>query len=566
MKKEMSGCDIHAIVKELPLGYVKNIKKISDEEGKFILRIGKKDIFFDLGGWIYVTKKSFELEKMVLKKELENKRIVGIEPNGLDRIINFNFVNFKLVVELFGGGNLFIVRDGIIEYVYKRREFKDRKLKVNEEYRLPPQRHNIFSTSYEEFERMIKSCKFDVVRALAINFNFGGEYAEEICFKAGVDKNKKVRDLEKKDIETVYRVIGGIFEEMEEGNGYVYYSNGEPRMVLPIKGGRWKEVKEFESFSKAIEEYLDEMSKKESEKERIHRRQEEAMEKAEAEMNELNRTIEKVYENYAEIGEKLGKGRMEMDGIEFDPEKSIEQNLQKLYERRKKLKSKVKGIKRAMDKVEIVEKMTKIKREKHKEFWFEKFWWFYTTENFLVIAGKNATDNERIVKRNMGEKDTYLHADIHGGASGMIKTNGKEVDEESLREACHFVVCYSKAWGSISSCDGYWVRPDQVSKKPPSGEFLPKGSFMIYGKKNYFRNLPLRLAVGVVDIPDLKVRKVMCGPESSLSKKSNRWVVVVPGKRKVESAAKEMAELLDWDEYTIRKILPTRGVEIENRK
>jgi Predicted RNA-binding protein homologous to eukaryotic snRNP len=128
---------------------------------------------------------------MVLKKELENKRIVGIEQNGLDRIINFNFVNFKLVVELFGGGNLFIVRDGIIEYVYKRREFKDRKLKVNEEYRLPPQRHNIFSTSYEEFERMIKSCKFDVVRALAINFNFGGEYAEEICFKAGVDKNRK---------------------------------------------------------------------------------------------------------------------------------------------------------------------------------------------------------------------------------------------------------------------------------------------------------------------------------------------------------------------------------------
>lgn len=107
----------------------------------------------------------------------------------------------------------------------------------------------------------------------------------------------------------------------------------------------------------------------------------------------------------------------------------------------------------------------------------------FTGEDFLVIAGKSADDNERIVHRHLDEKDIYVHADIHGGASGVIKTYGREPAESSLNEACRFVACFSKAWGCIGSCDAYWVRADQVTKKPPSGQFLTKGSFMIYGKR-----------------------------------------------------------------------------------
>jgi len=36
-----------------------------------------------------------------------------------------------------------------------------------------------------------------------------------------------------------------------------------------------------------------------------------------------------------------------------------------------------------------------------KVFWFEKFHWFFTSENYLVISGKDAHQNEIIVKKYM---------------------------------------------------------------------------------------------------------------------------------------------------------------------
>ncbi len=36
-----------------------------------------------------------------------------------------------------------------------------------------------------------------------------------------------------------------------------------------------------------------------------------------------------------------------------------------------------------------------------KIFWFEKFYWFITSENYLVISGRDAHQNEMIVKKYM---------------------------------------------------------------------------------------------------------------------------------------------------------------------
>jgi Predicted RNA-binding protein homologous to eukaryotic snRNP len=34
-----------------------------------------------------------------------------------------------------------------------------------------------------------------------------------------------------------------------------------------------------------------------------------------------------------------------------------------------------------------------------KTYWFEKFYWFITSENYLVICGRDAQQNEAIVKK-----------------------------------------------------------------------------------------------------------------------------------------------------------------------
>ncbi len=44
----------------------------------------------------------------------------------------------------------------------------------------------------------------------------------------------------------------------------------------------------------------------------------------------------------------------------------------------------------------------------------------------------------------------------------------------------------------------WWVNADQVSKSGPTGEFLPAGSFMIRGKKNFLPPAQLMLGFGLM--------------------------------------------------------------------
>ena len=131
-----------------------------------------------------------------------------------------------------------------------------------------------------------------------------------------------------------------------------------------------------------------------------------------------------------------------------------------------------------------------------KTYWFEKFFWFISSENYLVIAGRDQQQNELIVKRYMGPNDVYVHADMHGASSIIIKNPvGGDVPPKTLNEAGQMAVCYSSAWDSKIVTSAYWVKSDQVSKTAPSGEYLTTGSFMIRGKKNYLP--PSHLILGM---------------------------------------------------------------------
>ncbi len=132
-----------------------------------------------------------------------------------------------------------------------------------------------------------------------------------------------------------------------------------------------------------------------------------------------------------------------------------------------------------------------------KVFWFEKFFWFISSENFLVIAGRDMQQNELLVKRYMRPGDLYVHADLHGASSVIVKNpSGKPVPPKTLNEAGHMAVCYSAAWESKVVSSAWWVEASQVSKTAPSGEYLTAGSFMIRGKKNFLPPSHLILGFG----------------------------------------------------------------------
>ncbi|XP_078591678.1 ribosome quality control complex subunit NEMF-like isoform X2 [Branchiostoma floridae x Branchiostoma japonicum] len=145
-----------------------------------------------------------------------------------------------------------------------------------------------------------------------------------------------------------------------------------------------------------------------------------------------------------------------------------------------------------------VSTVTKINKAR-KTYWFEKFLWFITSENYLVIAGRDSQQNELIVKRHLKPGDLYVHADLHGATSCVIQNHtSSSVPPKSLNEAGTFAICHSAAWDAKVVTSAWYVHHDQVSKTAPTGEYLTTGSFMIRGKKNYLPPSHLILGFGFI--------------------------------------------------------------------
>ncbi len=94
----------------------------------------------------------------------------------------------------------------------------------------------------------------------------------------------------------------------------------------------------------------------------------------------------------------------------------------------------------------------------------------------------------------------------------------------------------------LSAVDVYWFSPEQVSKSPPSGQHLKKGAFIIRGSKNYVRNVPLRVTVGV-EIKE-EAPMIIGGPGEAVSKQTSTYIEIIPGKQSSGKLAKEIRRRL----------------------
>ncbi|KAM9191571.1 ribosome quality control complex subunit NEMF [Mergus octosetaceus] len=167
----------------------------------------------------------------------------------------------------------------------------------------------------------------------------------------------------------------------------------------------------------------------------------------------------------------------------YDHKRHAAKKTQKTVEAAEKaFKSAEKKTKQTLKEVQTVTTIQKAR----KVYWFEKFLWFVSSENYLVIAGRDQQQNEIIVKRYLKPGDIYVHADLHGATSCVIKNpTGEPIPPRTLTEAGTMALCYSAAWDARVVTSAWWVSHNQVSKTAPTGEYLTTGSFMIRGKKNF---------------------------------------------------------------------------------
>jgi len=240
----------------------------------------------------------------------------------------------------------------------------------------------------------------------------------------------------------------------------------------------------------------------------------------------------------------------------LDPRQPASANANRYYEKSKKARQKISGAKKALE--ETLAKIEKLENEKgrfmeefrekipekkeiRKKEWFEKFRWFRSSDDFLVVGGKDATTNEILIKKHTEKNDLVFHADVQGAPFFVIKNpEGKEIPESTISETAQASASYSKAWASgMGSCDIYYIKPDQVSKEAPAGQHIGKGAFMIYGKKNFLRDTPLEIGIGFTADGE-----VVGGPLDTIAKNSQHTVKISPGDVKSGQLAKEIKELL----------------------
>lgn len=229
----------------------------------------------------------------------------------------------------------------------------------------------------------------------------------------------------------------------------------------------------------------------------------------------------KVFEDAGKFYEQSKHARQKAEGAKT----ALEETRRKLME----VEAKIREL-QVQEKVKPAEALEELERRKiRRKEWFEKFRWFRSSDGFLVVAGKDAVSNEVLIKKYTEEHDIVFHADIAGAPFVVVKTEGKQPTQQCLQEAGEFAAAYSRGWREgFGTVDVYWVRPEQLSKKSPSGEYMPHGAFMVAGKRNWMRNVPLKIAIGAVIEKDGEI-SFIGGPIEAVKAKTNIYVTIMPG-------------------------------------
>jgi len=535
--------------------------------------------------------------------------------------------DYTLVCELFSKGNVILLNpEGRIIRPLIKQEWATRLIKSGEMYMPPPSQTNPFRLTEQDFKELLRKSSKDLVRTLATSINLSGMYAEEICVRADIDKNTKISALHETSIKKIYNELEKFLTVFQEGKIQPVFVKKDNTIIdiLPVPFLSYTNM-EFEttlSFSKGLEPFIH-VRKVIKPQEIKHRKNIEKLQRQQAQQQELIdgfkksisqkkleadliylhfQTIEKVLQEIT----ALLRQKEKVDGISkicqnslvklFDPianelivlltdekgssfevalnfRKSVSENAAQMYEEGKKLQEKLKGAEEAviqtkheletLKETDIVEEK---KRVKHvKQWWFERFRWFISTEGNLVVAGRDASSNDLVVKKYLSDGDRYAHADIHGAPSCVIKSRRMTdeklpISEKTLEEACQFAASYSRAWNQFGEASAYWVLPEQVSKTPESGEYVPKGAFIIRGKRNYIR-CKLEVAVGLIALGNEE--KLMGGPLTAVSARASKgYAILTPGVTKKSEIAQKLAKAFDLSTEMVEKVLPPGNLTI----
>ena len=593
LKRRLTSLDVAALARELGEQLkdcrILNVYHKKDDETLFLkIRLGEENRFLVIHpeSHTVLTKYEYRMPSQLtefaktLRRRIGNRRIRKLAQVEFDRILEIEIDGgSRLIVEHLPRYNIILESDGEITAVLKRRKMRDRTVKEGERYIPPPSNiiHPLKIDARMWSERTVKEFLKSV--------GYFTPYMEEVAMRMGMDKDRDIKGIEK-DLMKVVREI--YMEAVNSRSPTIYYNGNKPVDVTPLELLYYEKLakRKYATFNEAVDEYFitikllaekrkreEEVAKLAMEKKRIidslERRLEILRERARvlrelghrlmADLYEADRILRSgVSEKYNIVEVKNDRVRIEYKGVVielrrdektasivsslFDEAKDLERDIRRIEERRGEIRRELEKLMKRREEIKVKKPRVKKKRE-----WFEKFRWFISSDGILVIGGKDATTNEVIIRKYSREDEPVFHSDVPGAPFVVIKRSVSEVPENTFMEAAIEAASFTtKAWKlGYASLDVYWVERRQLSKTPPSGEYLSRGAFMVRGKRNYFKGVPLKLAVGVFLMNGEE--KVMVGPERAVYVHCGRYVEIVPeGFRKSELAKRIHKILTQW--------------------
>lgn len=532
------------------------------------------------------------------------------EPSG-ERFLELRFrrsvdaEELLLAVELFGTGNLLIAEGGRIAAVAYPRQWAHRTVRVGSGYARPPGRTDPWTLGRAEVEAALARSRTDLASTLAARLSLGGPVAEELIARGGWDGSEPAAPRAAVVGPRVHEEMTVLLTEIgDRPKGHLYSRSGVAVDVTPYASRRWDGVPGVEdtvrpTFSEAAAEYFatvigpprseaeEEALKVRRELARLLDQQRKAVEELSGAVAALQAKAEALLTHYPEAeaevarlrtahpSQRTGEVRVGETLVTLDLDRSLRASAQSFFEESKRIRGKLEGAELALKETErklatasplpSVRRPSVEPRTRRKTHWFERYRWFVSSEGAVVVGGRDASSNDLLVRRHLKEGDLYLHADVHGAASVVVKhppPGAPAFTEATLREAAQWAVAFSKAWrAGLASASAFWVPHDQVSKGAASGEFVAKGAWVVHGTKNVLRDLPLELALGTIHYEGEERWTV--APPSAVGALGEVRALLTPGEDRERGEREiELSKELGVPRPVLQALLPAGGLSI----
>ena len=161
---------------------------------------------------------------MILRKHLNNARLVEVEQFGFDRVIRLVFEHgggrLSLVIELFRDGNVLLLDGkGVIVRPLTHAKYASRSLKKGVRYRPPPEAVDPRAISREELDGILGDSDHAVIRTLASRVNLGRVYGTAACSIANLDEDVPTKSLDPEQRNSLESAFQEMLSELAEGEG-----------------------------------------------------------------------------------------------------------------------------------------------------------------------------------------------------------------------------------------------------------------------------------------------------------------------------------------------------------